>query len=625
MAIEKITNTIVAALKRKTYLPDRPTAQGYKPEHIKKALTGAITDENNSLVSEINRIVAELNERGFVAGKVTGTVRNAAKDEQAGVTVTDKGAEGVEIEIICPPVSGSGTGSTIDNEEVQKLIDASIANIEIEFSKKVNVTDIVDDLSSSETDKPLSAKQGKTLNDAKLDKTAIVNGLTSGDSTKVLSALQGKVLKELIDKIQTLLASDDLTLDTVQEIVDYIKQNKTLIDYVSTNKVNKTDIVDDLTSDDGTKPLSAAQGKILNNTKLDKIAITNDLTTDDPAKALSAKQGKALNDTKFDKANVETAYSTYSSEKVYSVSGINKFATEVPHIVLVDFSTVTTGSQLPGPTFGSSELTLYVHSGTDIDRDSLTVYPYSRTGFQSGHLYAYIAYDVGYTSTGDAFSGSFVDIALMADYTKFDNKPQINCTELKGNKAHKDFGLFGVLRVGAPISKLVFNTNISTKKVAEFCTALTYDVSTGMTETPEIAKVLETNQNQGVYSVDLSKFGGSGYGLAVCHATTEGFSILQVLFISELSAVNQTVLQQMGLTDFTYTSAGWQNTAAFTLIADSKIYSIVGLTENATTSLANKVSAFIAEDTALWDAFYGMQFSVPGMTLDGSTLYITLP
>lgn len=90
--------------------------------------------------------------------------------------------------------------------------------------------------------------------------------------------------------------------------------------------VKKTDIIDNLTTDDKTKVLSANQGKILNDTKfdksqvtsaiensttkaaaakliydlnnqkLDKSAVVDNLITEDASKALSARQGKSLND-----------------------------------------------------------------------------------------------------------------------------------------------------------------------------------------------------------------------------------------------------------------------------------------------------------------------------------------
>ena len=46
----------------------------------------------------------------------------------------------------------------------------------------------------------------------------------------------------------------------MSEIVEYIKSNKDLIDAVTTNKVNVSDIVNNLTTNVSNKPLSAAQG-----------------------------------------------------------------------------------------------------------------------------------------------------------------------------------------------------------------------------------------------------------------------------------------------------------------------------------------------------------------------------
>ena len=51
-----------------------------------------------------------------------------------------------------------------------------------------------------------------------------------------------------------------------------------------------------LTSTNTTHALSAAQGKVLNDTKLNKTDVVNNLTTPDASKALSAAQGKALSD-----------------------------------------------------------------------------------------------------------------------------------------------------------------------------------------------------------------------------------------------------------------------------------------------------------------------------------------
>lgn len=61
----------------------------------------------------------------------------------------------------------------------------------------------------------------------------IADNLITNDAAQALSAAQGVVLKGLIDGLTTLLASDDTALDELQELVDFIKQNKTDLDTLS--------------------------------------------------------------------------------------------------------------------------------------------------------------------------------------------------------------------------------------------------------------------------------------------------------------------------------------------------------------------------------------------------------
>lgn len=74
----------------------------------------------------------------------------------------------------------------------------------------------------------------KTAFDSQVTNTVetsdIVDDLTTGGSSSVLSAEQGKVLKGFVDNLNTLVTSNDLTLDTLQEVVDFIKLNKTTLD-----------------------------------------------------------------------------------------------------------------------------------------------------------------------------------------------------------------------------------------------------------------------------------------------------------------------------------------------------------------------------------------------------------
>lgn len=88
--------------------------------------------------------------------------------------------------------------------------------------------------------------------------TALKDGVSSDGDT--LAKLRG-----LITNVQTLIGSNDVNLDTVQEIVNYIKSNKTLLDNVTINKVSVSDIINDFTHTDTNKPASANTVKLLND------------------------------------------------------------------------------------------------------------------------------------------------------------------------------------------------------------------------------------------------------------------------------------------------------------------------------------------------------------------------
>lgn len=71
------------------------------------------------------------------------------------------------------------------------------------------------------------------------------------------------LITELSNRLNTIADSDDETLDQISELVTYIKDNRDLISQITTKKVNKTDIINDLVSNITDKPLSAAQGAVL--------------------------------------------------------------------------------------------------------------------------------------------------------------------------------------------------------------------------------------------------------------------------------------------------------------------------------------------------------------------------
>ncbi len=89
------------------------------------------------------------------------------------------------------------------------------------------------------------------------------NAISNHNTSPASHADIRSLITGLNDRMNALMDSDDTTLDQLSEIVEYIKSNRTLIESITTDKVNVSDIVDNLTSIDTNKPISANQGKVL--------------------------------------------------------------------------------------------------------------------------------------------------------------------------------------------------------------------------------------------------------------------------------------------------------------------------------------------------------------------------
>lgn len=70
-------------------------------------------------------------------------------------------------------------------------------------------------------------------------------------------------LSNLETWVKNLLDADDETLNQTSEMIEYMKDNRELIEQITTGKVSVTDIINNLTTNVVNKPLSAAQGVAL--------------------------------------------------------------------------------------------------------------------------------------------------------------------------------------------------------------------------------------------------------------------------------------------------------------------------------------------------------------------------
>lgn len=162
------------------------------------------------------------------------------------------------------------------------------------------------------------------------------------------------------------------------------------------------------------------------------------------------------------------------------------------------------------------------------------------------------------------------------NWNNMSNSPAANITDAQINKWD---GIY--LSPNVSLSEFTFNSNIIPEKVETVLANVSYDISPGPGMPNMIGSLIDTydipsaNKAYGIYSVDLNAAGGTGYALAVCSVQGYDFYVEQPIYITEYSAQNEGIIQMFpGLSEFTYTSGGWQNTDTYQLPDVAKIYDV---------------------------------------------------
>lgn len=163
-------------------------------------------------------------------------------------------------------------GGTVDAAEIQRIVDAYLAA----NPPTVTETDPTVPAWAKQPQKPTyTAAEVRALPDTYTPPNQTAQQVGADPAGTAASAVSQHntdetahndlrlALKELANRINAALDSDDTTLDQMSEVVAYIKSNKILIDAITTSKVSVADIVNDLATNVADKPLSAAQGVAL--------------------------------------------------------------------------------------------------------------------------------------------------------------------------------------------------------------------------------------------------------------------------------------------------------------------------------------------------------------------------
>ena len=90
------------------------------------------------------------------------------------------------------------------------------------------------------------------------------------------------LINNLSEELNALLDVDDDTMGRISEVLNLIDENSDVLESLSTSKVNISDIIDNLVTNEPAKPLSAAQGVVLKSL-IDSVSVptkTSQLTND---------------------------------------------------------------------------------------------------------------------------------------------------------------------------------------------------------------------------------------------------------------------------------------------------------------------------------------------------------
>lgn len=240
--------------------------QRYTSSHFNIVVNSSVSnDEHLKSMDEYRDIVGILVE---IEGLKKDLIFKSDVGQAGGIASLDENAKVPRYQLYEADLDNKGIVKLIDSVTSDSTTDAvtpkSVKTVNDKLQKHIDDKDNPHEVTkeqlglgnvdnTSDNDKPVSSAQQSAID------ASISNHNNSDLSHNDIRTL----ISTLTTRLNTLADSDDETLDQLSEIVSYIKNNKDLIDSITTSKVNVSDIVDNLTSTDSNKPLAANQGKIL--------------------------------------------------------------------------------------------------------------------------------------------------------------------------------------------------------------------------------------------------------------------------------------------------------------------------------------------------------------------------
>lgn len=166
----------------------------------------------------------------------------------------------------------STSTNPVQNNVIKASLDEKVPNTRAVNGKvlSADITLSASDIGSytkAETDSKI--EEAKSYTDTKtsgLASTTVVDNKISTHNTSAAAHNDIRVLiTDLTTKLNNFLDVDDTTTDQLSEVLTLIENNRGTLESLTTNKVNVSDIIDNLTTNNSSKVLSAAQGVAVKN------------------------------------------------------------------------------------------------------------------------------------------------------------------------------------------------------------------------------------------------------------------------------------------------------------------------------------------------------------------------
>lgn len=305
--------------------------------NLNAEVTRATNAENNLNSNKVDKTtVATSSTLGLIKSGTDITV-----DSSGNVSVNDNSHKHIVSNISDLTATASELnvldGITASTTELN-YTDGVTSNIQTQLNTKAPLA------SPTLTGTPKAPTASSGTNTTQIATTAFVQNAVSNHNTSTTAHSDiRELISGLTTRLNALADSDDTTLDQLSEIVAYIKSNRTLIESVTTNKVNVSDIVNSLTSTATNKPLSAYQGKVLNDliTALTATVNTKIDTINGDTHIQATKSGTTATIAHKDTSRTNTT-STVSPSLGGTFTAVKSITSDLKgHVTTVDTETIT--------------------------------------------------------------------------------------------------------------------------------------------------------------------------------------------------------------------------------------------------------------------------------------------